>query len=695
VGGEIKIDGATLSAPKGEIRISSVGQHGYIGGEDGPVVSVDTTGQHSVVNTASAIGNIDVAHSIGANDTVMDTYISAKQVQTLPNPISIRDGSVQVAKLPSNNIRVTAPTILSLRPELLLDIDETRTVTGTLKDPYTTPVTVDFKSDSSDVAMPTKTSIVVPKEEQTFENGVKGLNEGETTVSATVSSKLKNPTARVPVTVRSPVGFFEFKGPEILDVGDQGAYRVTLTQAGRGGTAIELLNDRPDIVRLVSDKPIDMDGKTTSPDIVVEALKQGEATITARLRNSNKTIPVRIRVDERLNIQTFTAPELLDEGAQGSLLIKLNRADESPVVVELIKSGSRDSVTLEREVVTFNPKSDITQQVGIVGELAGDVTITARLRNTTEGPSATVKVESIPVESLTPDLAIKEDQTSTLNVTLARETQRQVRVGLTSSDPTVATVDPVVIIEPGTRVGSATVKGLKDGTVVVKATGLGGEDTATVQVSLLDPPALSEAFPNQLGIELTRNSVDNSVVVKLSEPFKRDVPIRLSSSDPNIATVGEVAVIKAGQTESNPIPVAGRRVGRAIISAVSGTSSAQAEVNVDIPTTSRQAIDLASSAQYPRIVTTPPATIAVPRLLAGRCAGNKDGQFSSFAQLNRDTAPPQPGRYLSSPTLMENGMVVGEKAVIPEISFMLGTPKLLTVKPEALAFTMLTENCGR
>ncbi|GAB1724890.1 MAG: hypothetical protein NTNFB01_37860 [Nitrospira sp.] len=89
----------------------------------------------------------------------------------------------------------------------------------------------------------------------------------------------------------------------------------------------------------------------------------------------------------------------------------------------------------------------------------------------------------------------------------------------------------------------------------------------------------------------------------------------------------------------------------------------------------------------------PQGSVAVPRLLADKCAAVKDGQFSSFAQLNRDSAPSQPGRYLSAPTLLEGDPITGARDTVPEISIMVGPPKVLTVRPDVMSFIALAQDC--
>jgi len=213
-------------------------------------------------------------------------------------------------------------------------------------------------------------------------------------------------------------------------------------------------------------------------------------------------------------------------------------------------------------------------------------------------------------------------------------------------------------------------------------------------VNALPPPPLTALAPN---LSLKAGS-SGSISVVLKEPFKRDLTVLLKSSDPSIASVNELVTIPANSTTSNPIVVTANNVGNTIIVASLLNSSVQALVDVTstavvLPAGTAGTIGLASAVQYPRAVAAPQGSVAVPRLLADKCAAMKDGQFSSFAQLNRDSAPAQPGRYLSSPTLLEGDPITSARETVPEISIMVGPPKVLTVHPDVMSFIALAQDC--
>ncbi len=110
---------------------------------------------------------------------------------------------------------------------------------------------------------------------------------------------------------------------------------------------------------------------------------------------------------------------------------------------------------------------------------------------------------------------------------------------------------------------------------------------------------------------------------------------------------------------------------------------------VVLPPGANETGGLSSAIQYPRVLAIPQLTIAAPRLLADKCAGVKDGQFSSLAQLNRDSSPPQPGRYLSSPTILDEALLRTGQSSAPDLSISMGAPALLTIAADA---TFLVRN---
>jgi len=298
-------------------------------------------------------------------------------------------------------------------------------------------------------------------------------------------------------------------------------------------------------------------------------------------------------------------------------------------------------------------------------------------------------------------VSILEGQSGTAVVTLPRNAPSTVRISLNVEGTNIAALDSLFVDIPGGKNSATfTIRGVTEGSVRLRAQSGNSTQTAAVVVNALPPPPLTALAPN-LSLKVGNS---DSIVVVLKEVFKKDLTVLLKSSDPSIASVNEAVTIPANSTTSQPVVVTGNAAGRTTIIASLLNSSVQASVDVSsiapvVPQSTAniagasQTVGLAAAVQYPRALAAPQGSVTVPRLLADKCAAIKDGQFSSFAQLNRDSAPPQPGRYLSAPTLLEGDPLTGARETVPEISIMVGPPKVLTVHPDAISFIALAQDC--
>ncbi|MBA5863581.1 MAG: filamentous hemagglutinin N-terminal domain-containing protein [Nitrospira sp. CR1.1] len=422
--------------------------------------------------------------------------------------------------------------------------------------------------------------------------------------------------------------------------------------------------------------------------IQVTGVKEGSTQITATLRNLARSAA--IAVIPRLAF-SGTLTSTVELGLNGTLTITLNRTSSTPTDVTL-SSLTPGVATLNRSRVTIPAGETSSAPIEVTSVNVGLATIRASLNGVTVDRS--MQVTPMSLGSLS-GVSILEGQSGTVIVTLPRNAPSTVRVTLATSDSTIATVERAFVdIPANTNSASFTVRGVAEGSVQVRAQSGNSTQTAAVVVNALPPPPLTALAPN---LSLKTGS-SGSISVVLKESFKRDLTVLLRSSDPSIASVNDLVTIPANSTTSSPIVVTANRVGSTTIVASLLNSSVQALVDVTspgvvLPPGANGTIGLSSAVQYPRAVAAPQGSVAVPRLLADKCAAVKDGQFSSFAQLNRDSAPSQPGRYLSAPTLLEGDPITGARDTVPEISIMVGPPKVLTVRPDVMSFIALAQDC--
>lgn len=419
------------------------------------------------------------------------------------------------------------------------------------------------------------------------------------------------------------------------------------------------------------------------------------ASIQTPAGSQKIVLPSLVKVETASTLSGTTLTPTVELGLSGTFTVALNKASPTDTTVNV--SSLNSDVATVTTTVTIPAGQLSSGPIAVTGIRVGTVTIRAALGGTFVDKS--MQVTPMSLISLS-GVSILEGQSGTATITLPRVAPSTVTVTLTTSNPNIATVETSVNIPAGQRSAPVTVRGVTEGSVQLRAQSGNSTQTAAVVVNALPPPPLSSLSPN-LSLKVGNSG---SIAVVLTETFKKDLTVLLKSSDSSIASVNESVTIPANSTTSQPVVVTANGAGRTTIIATLLNSSVQASVDVssvavaapqstpDIAGAS-QTIVLAAAAQYPRTLAAPQGSVTVPKLLADKCAAMKDGQFSSFAQLNRDSAPAQPGRYLSSPTLLEGDPITGARETVPEISIMVGPPKVLTVHPDVMSFIALAQDC--
>lgn len=428
--------------------------------------------------------------------------------------------------------------------------------------------------------------------------------------------------------------------------------------------------------------------------VQVTGVKEGSTQITATLRNLARSAA--IAVVPRLAFSGTLTPTV-ELGLNGTLTITLNRTSLTSTDVTL-SSLTPGLATLNTTKVTIPAGETSSAPIEVTSVNVGSATIRASLNGVTVDRS--MQVTPMSLVSLS-GVSILEGQSGTAVVTLPRNAPSTVRISLNVEGTNIAALDSLFVDIPGGKNSATfTIRGVTEGSVRLRAQSGNSTQTAAVVVNALPPPPLTALAPN-LSLKVGNS---DSIVVVLKEVFKKDLTVLLKSSDPSIASVNEAVTIPANSMTSQPVVVTGNAAGRTTIIASLLNSSVQASVDVSsiapvVPQSTAniagasQTVGLAAAVQYPRALAAPQGSVTVPRLLADKCAAMKDGQFSSFAQLNRDSAPPQPGRYLSAPTLLEGDPLTGARETVPEISIMVGPPKVLTVHPDVMSFIALAQDC--
>lgn len=648
VGGPITVDGAQLTAPNGKVQVASVGE---TTGRP-PIVSYRTEEVLPSPPPSPPSECVSGCDFVFLSATTLDGPSTAQQPHTVINThILGPGGEVSVNDVRSiNNLTLGNITMNPGKSFASLDAGPNGTVQTI---PAVTPSPESQIITQPNSSKPSLIKVVAAPVLNTLSPNLT-IEEGQTT---TVTISLNKPA-------------------EITE-------------------AVTLSNSNSSAATTVPAGPtITFNPGEQTKTVQVTGVKEGATQLRATLRNV--ALNTTINVVTRLAFSGTLTPTV-ELGQNGTLTITLNRTSSTPTDVTL-SSLTPGVATLNTTKVTIPAGETSSVSIDVNSVNVGTATIRASLSGVTVDRS--MQITPMSLVSLS-GVSILEGQAGTAIVTLPRNAPSTVRVTLATSDSTIATVErSFVDIPANTNRASFTVRGVTEGTVQLRAQSGNSTQTAAVVVNALPPPPLSSLAPN-LSLKIGSSG---SIAVVLREAFQKNLTVLLKSSDPSIASVNEAVTIPANSTTSQPVVVTGNAAGRTTIIASLLNSSVQASVDVSsvapVVTQSTaniagasQTVGLAAAVQYPRALAAPQGSVTVPRLLADKCAAMKDGQFSSFAQLNRDSAPPQPGRYLSAPTLLEGDPITGARETVPEIYIMVGPPKVLTVHPDVVSFIALARDC--
>jgi filamentous hemagglutinin family protein len=416
----------------------------------------------------------------------------------------------------------------------------------------------------------------------------------------------------------------------------------------------------------------------------------------------NLTKPSLIKVVTAPVLNSISPKLTVEEGETQTITISLNKPAETTEFVTVSNSNAAAATTDPPPGrIRFDP-GEQTQTVKVTGVKQGSTQLSATLRGVARTAAVTVLQRQGISENLTQTVEL--GVSGTLIITLNRTSSTPTEITLNNLTPGVATLNTtkVTISPEQTTSPPIEVKSVTVGTATVRAILGNASVEKSMQVTPMSIASLS-------GVSILEGQ-SGTATVTLPRVAPSDVTVTLTTSNSKVATVETSVTVPQGKT-SAPVTVFGVTEGTVQLRAQSGDSTQTAAVVVNAspppPLTSAvtvplsnpdiagasQTIELAAAAQYPRAIAAPQVPVTVPRLLADRCAGSKDGQFSSFAQLDRDAAPPQPGRYLSSPSILEQDLLSMGRSSTPEISFSIGPPRVLSVSPGATLLAM--DACGR
>lgn len=326
------------------------------------------------------------------------------------------------------------------------------------------------------------------------------------------------------------------------------AEEVTINQTGREAIQVESISlDKTELEITEGDKetlvatvlPENADNKNviwtssdesvaTVKDGVVTAIKAGEATITAKTEDGEKTATCSVTVKEKVYpVESVSLDKTTAEITEGeTITLTATIKPENATNKNVIWSSSNEEIA--------------TVEDGVVSAIKeGEATITAKTDDggKTAECKVTVKAKVYPVESISLDktsASLKVGETTTLTATVKPDNATDKTVSWSSSDASVASVENGVI----------TAKKIGTTTITAKA----GDKEASCSITVEATPVTS--------IELDKTSASLKVgeALTLTATIKPDnatnKKVIWSSSNAEIATVedGVVTAIKEGET---------------------------------------------------------------------------------------------------------------------------------------------------
>lgn len=288
---------------------------------------------------------------------------------------------------------------------------------------------------------------------------------------------------------------------------------------------------------------------------VVTAVSVGTATITVTTLDGSYSASCEVIVEKgTIYVSGITLDQTeisLTPGESSKLTATVTPPDATDASV-VWSSGDENVATV-----------DNTGKVTAVGK--GETIITAT--TTDQGLTATCKVTvTVPVTGISCDqesVTLLDGATAKLNFTVLPENASNTNITLSSSDPSVATVDK-----------DGTVKGLKAGTAVITATTEDGEYSVSVNVTVF--------FSSNLVVYNTSNSSilsGNEIIIGLKSVINLTV---IDVTDPDFKATADMIKVNEGNEAASFASSDQDGTGAVTITAVSA-GSADLTINFESP----------------------------------------------------------------------------------------------------------------
>ncbi len=472
---------------------------------DTNIATVTSSGKVKGINTGVAIITVTSEDNSSKKDTV----------------------KVKVYK-PAPTVKVTGITFDKTSESMY--VGESKSLTTTITPSNATTKTITCKSSNTKIA-----TVKVSGNSCV----VKGVKEGNVTITATTKDGSKKATANVVVskkpTVTVAVTSIKFdKASESVYVGDSKSLATTISPSNATTKTITCKSSNTKIATV----------SVSSNACVVKGVAAGSVTITATTKDGNKTATITVAVSKK-PAQTISVTSVKFE--KTSYSVSLNQTVVAAVGVKP-SNASNKTITCKSQNTTIATVTYSGNKCTIKGVKVGTTTIEAysadgNKKTTTQITVKPIAVKGISFENASYSMNIGDSKT--LNVKFNPTNASNQVITCSSSDNSVATA-----VSKG---ASCVVQGIKAGTITITATSQDGAKTAKTTVKVNTVAVTSVSFGT------TSYSVDvgstKALVPAISPSNATNKNYTCTSSNTSVATITSGCTVKGIKAGSATITV--------------------------------------------------------------------------------------------------------------------------------------------
>jgi RHS repeat-associated protein len=495
----------------------------------------------ALASSNSAIASVPFGVSVPAGELTAQIPVSA-----------VSPGDAQITASLNGSSAVSQVTVTPLPPSVVSLLPAVSTVT--LGAGTTLTLTISA-SQSSDTVVPlgvtpggivnVPAQVSIPAGQLSVAVPVATLAYGQAGVTATLNGSTASAAVNVvpppiSVTALEPATF-------TMTVGATSTFTVRINAAQTTNTDIALASSDPAVLQVPASVTIAQGA--TSATFTATGLAVGDATLTASANGTARTASVHVSPQPAAIVSLLPNPLPLQQGANGSLTVTINVAQEADTTILLANTDPAVAGVPEGVILVAGA---ISAQIPVAAIAAGSAQVTASVN----GTSAVSVIDVTPpppfVTTITPAaLSLPKGTPGVLRVTVSRAPNAASAVALLSSDQAVASVPPQVNIPAGALFADFPVTSNSVGQATISATLNGGSASSIVTVAPAELVMLT--LSPQTPTNYVGESVPFTATGTMTDGTTEDFTTRVSWSSSNtavatIAATGVASVLEQGQT---------------------------------------------------------------------------------------------------------------------------------------------------